>query len=98
MLCILSYIGLVIVGMFLPETLRAIAGLGILAIALTSTVLVFLLATKVYGTALGIVFGFLTLVPCIGLIMLLVINAKATSILRAEGIHVGFLGASASDI
>jgi hypothetical protein len=37
--------------------------------------------------------GILTLLPCIGLITLLVVNAKATAILKAGGLKVGLLGA-----
>jgi hypothetical protein len=33
------------------------------------------------------------MVPCVGLITLLVVNAKATSILKAAGLKVGLLGA-----
>ena len=32
------------------------------------------------------------------LIVLLIINGKATSVLKENGVHVGFLGASTSDI
>ncbi|HZZ81823.1 MAG TPA: hypothetical protein VFE62_25205 [Gemmataceae bacterium] len=38
----------------------------------------------------------LTLIPCVGLIVLLVINGAATSTLRQYGYHVGFLGADLS--
>ena len=35
---------------------------------------------KVYSTGLGIVLGLLTLIPCVGLIVLLIVNGKATSV------------------
>jgi hypothetical protein len=61
---------------------------------------VFMLATKAYSAGGGIVLGRLTLIliliPVIGLIMLLIINAKATGILKARGYTVGFMGASLS--
>lgn len=47
---------------------------------------------------LGIVLGILTLIPCIGLIVLLVINGKATGVLRENGIGVGLLGANLSKL
>ena len=47
---------------------------------------------------MGIVCGLLALIPCIGLITLLIINSKATSILRRNGIRVGFLGANLADL
>jgi len=56
-------------------------------------VFVFLLATKLYGTALGVLLGILTIIPLVGLIILLIVNAKAIKILRAAGIDVGLLGA-----
>jgi hypothetical protein len=40
----------------------------------------------------------LTIIPLVGLIVLLVINSKATSALRASGVRVGFLGANLSDL
>jgi hypothetical protein len=96
--CILIYLIAVLVQFALPQSLRLFLGLGFLALGVISTVFVFLLSIKVYSVGLGILYGFLTLVPCIGLIMLLVINAKATTILRQNGIRVGLLGANLSDI
>lgn len=98
LVCILIYFIAVILQFALPAELRLFLGLGALAVAVTSTVFVFLLSIKVYNVGLGILFGFLTLVPCVGLVMLLVINAKATGILRQNGIKVGLLGANTSDI
>jgi hypothetical protein len=59
---------------------------------------VFSLAMKVYGTGPGIAMAICTLFPCIGLIILVIINAMATSILRKNGVRVGFLGARMSDL
>lgn len=59
---------------------------------------VFLLAVKLYGTALGIVLGILSLIPLIGLLVLLGVNGKATSVLRANGVKVGLLGARLSEV
>ncbi len=50
-----------------------------------------MLAIKVYGTGLGIVPGVLSFVPLIGLIVLLVVNGKATGLLKQNGIKVGLL-------
>jgi hypothetical protein len=73
-------------------------GLTYLAVAVTATVFMFMLAVKVYSTGVGVVLGILTLIPCIGLIVLLVINQKATSILTESGVRVGLLGANSSDL
>jgi hypothetical protein len=99
LICILLYIALVFVQFAIPQELRPVVLLPIaLPLLLASAVFVFLLATKVYGTALGIVLGILTLIPCIGLIALLVINGKATATLKSHGVRVGLLGANLSEI
>jgi hypothetical protein len=40
--------------------------------------------------------GILTLVPLLGLIILLIVNQRATGVLQAKGYRVGLLGASLS--
>jgi hypothetical protein len=40
----------------------------------------------------------LTIIPLVGLIILLVINSKATSALRTAGVRVGLLGANLNDL
>jgi hypothetical protein len=97
-LCILGYLCLIPVMVLVPDEKRILVAIPVGLLGLTATVFVFLLATKVYNTGVGVMFGILTLFPCIGLIMLLVINGKATSVLKENGVHVGFLGASSSDI
>ena len=47
---------------------------------------------------MGVVLGILTFVPFVSLIVLFVMNGKATGFLRDRGHHVGFLGAKLSDI
>jgi hypothetical protein len=97
-LCILVYVLAVAAQFLVPEGLRLFLGLGVLALGVVATVFVFLLATKVYSPGLGVLLGLLTLVPCIGLIVLLIINGKATAVLKQHGVRVGFLGANPSDI
>jgi hypothetical protein len=70
--------------------------LGLLGIV--GLVFVILLSMKVYGSGSGAVIGILTLIPCIGLIILLLINQKATKMLQDNGVHVGLLGARMSDL
>ena len=65
-------------------------------ILLVGAISVFLLAMKTYGVTFGILYGILALVPCFGLIILLIINSKATKTLKDNGIKVGFLGANLS--
>lgn len=98
LVCILIYLVAVFLQLAVPPEVRIILALGVLCVGLVATVFVFLLATKVYSTGLGILLGLLTLVPCLGLLVLLIINAKATGILRQNGLKVGLLGANLSDV
>ena len=98
LVCILVYL-IAVIGQFaIPAEFRPIIALGVLAVGLAGTVFVFLLAIKVYSTGVGVLMAILTLVPCVGLIMLLVVNGKATAILKQNGIKVGLLGANLSQI
>jgi hypothetical protein len=98
LLCILAYLALVGIQFVLPPDSRPMLMLVAIPLGLIATVFVFLLATKVYSTGMGIVLAVLTLIPCIGLIALLIINGKATAVLKKHGIEVGLLGANVSDI
>jgi hypothetical protein len=98
LVCILIYLVAVVAQFAIPQDLRPLVGLGVLVVGLVGTVFVFLLATKVYNVGIGILLGILTLIPCLGLIVLLVVNGKATSILKRNGIKVGLLGADLSQI
>ena len=97
LVCILIQL-VAIAGQFaLPADLRMIAGVPILIVGIVGTVFVFMLSTKVYSTAVGVILGIITLMPCIGLIVLLVVNGKATKILQQNGHKVGLLGAKLSE-
>jgi len=98
LVCILVYILSFVAQFFVPTDLRWMVGIPVLLVVLTATVFVFLLSTKVYSVAIGVLLGLLTLIPCIGLIALLIINSKATGTLKANGISVGLLGADLSQI
>jgi hypothetical protein len=106
MYCILANITLFIVNIAAGQALSGgaamMAGLVILGIyvliAVAQLVCIVLLATQVYNLALGIVFGVLSFVPCLGLILLLVVNQKATSVLQQNGIKVGLMGADMSQL
>lgn len=98
LVCILLYLAAVVGQFAVPEELRILIQIGVLGLGVVGTVFVFLLAMKVYGPAAGILLGILTLVPCFGLISLLTVNGKATSVLRQNGIRVGLMGARLSDV
>ena len=80
------------------QALFLILNLLSIIVALLSMVFVFLLSAEVYNTVAGVALGILALIPCVGLVVLLVVNGKATAILRENGIKVGLLGADSSRI
>ena len=96
--CILLNICLFAASFMMEQEDRIYLLIGYVPIALVSLACVFMLATTVYGTAVGVILGVLILLPCIGLIVLLIVNQKATSILKSHGIHVGLFGANTSRI
>lgn len=97
-LSILVYL-IAVIGQFaLPVDLRPLVAIAALLAGLVGAVFVFLLAMKTYGTGTGILLGILTLAPCLGLIVLLMVNSKATNILKQNGIKVGLLGANVAQI
>jgi hypothetical protein len=91
-LCALAALDLI------PPAADVVMWVGFPGLALVEAVLMFLLATRVFGTGAGIVLGILTLLPCIGLVALLVINGRASATLKGNGIRVGLLGVSGQDI
>ena len=98
MLCILAYIALVVLQFVLPPGMRPLLGIAAFGASITGAVFVFMLSLTIYSKAVGIVLGILTLIPLIGLVVLLIINSKATKILKANNISVGLLGADVSKI
>lgn len=96
LLCILGYLGLFIGRFFIPSESNGLVMARMAAwttVFVTSTVFLFLLATKMYGKGVGILLGFLTLIPFVGLIILLLVSWKATKLLKQNGSAVGLLGA-----
>jgi hypothetical protein len=97
-LCVFIYLCLIPAQFLLPENIRPLLGLALIPLGIAAAVFIFLLATKIYSQGTGILLGILTLFPCVGLIVLLIINQKATSILKEHGVSVGLFGASSSNI
>ncbi len=98
LICILLQFVLLGSRFLAPPGMQTAATVAILLANLVATVFVFMLAMKVYNVALGVVFGLLALFPCVGLIVLLVVNSKATNILQQNGYKVGLLGVDLSAI
>lgn len=83
---------------FVTPEVAWLLGVALFIGSIGSAVFVFLLAMKVYSTVLGIILGIGALIPLLGLLILLMVNGKATTILRSNGIDVGLLGANLSKI
>ncbi len=98
LVCILIYFCVAGARFAVPPEMQLWVALGLIPLGLVATVFVFVLALRVYGQAAGIVLGILTLVPLVGLVVLLIVNQKATALLKEAGVHVGLLGARMSDI
>lgn len=76
-----------------PEYL-ALGLLGVWAVAvLASVVCMFLMSNELFGPAVATLLALLTLLGCVGIIALVVVNQVATNKLKAAGVRVGFLGA-----
>ncbi len=98
LLCILIYFVALVAQFPLPATLRGALGVAALVVSLVATYFVFQLAIRLYNAGVGVLLAVLTLIPCVGLIVLLIINGKATALLTSNGIQVGMLGANPDDI
>ena len=98
LVCILIYLIAVVCRFVLPAEFQLLLVAAVVVAGLAGTVFVFMLAMKVYSTGVGVLLGILSLVPCVSLIVLLVVNGKATAILKENGIKVGLLGAKLSEV
>ena len=82
LVCILLYFIAVFAQFGFPVTIRPLLGLGILGVGLVGAIFAILLAIKTHGPVFGIILGILCLVPFLGLLTLLLINSKATTVLK----------------
>ena len=92
MFVILGQLASFFVVMFVPEA----ATLILLVVGVVSLVFILKFFIATLGGGLGTVMCILTLIPCVGMIVLLIGNAIATSKLKAAGIEVGLMGADTS--
>lgn len=67
--------------------------MSMVAVGIAATLFVFRLASMLFYTRLAVMLAILTIVPGLGLIFLLVINAKASRALHDNGIPAGLFGA-----
>ncbi len=61
-------------------------------------IFVFLLSWELRGAFAAVVFGLATVIPCMGLIILTLVNGYASTELKKHGVKVGVFGASVSDV
>lgn len=108
--CVLARIGLEVGGFTLMggggQALGTAGMIGVgsyllvsLAIAVVSIVFIARMAIA-YGIhpAMGILGGLAIILPCAGLIMLLLLNQRVTTTLKAAGCKVGLMGVSATEM
>lgn len=99
-LVILCYFGAGVLTRILNEVLigRIVVGLFALGVVLAGAYFAVMMAKALHSTAVAVICGILLLVPCVGLLTLLVLNSQATSRLKQAGINVGLLGADPGDV
>ena len=75
-----------------------IVGLAFLGVIVFGAIAVYRLAAIIRNRGVAIIYVIGMLVPLLGLLLLLSISQKATTILQEHGVKVGFLGANPSTI
>jgi hypothetical protein len=104
-LCILAQVILAIAfaglrqAAVVPEMVLLIGGIAVyLVMVVIAEVLIFQLARHTFSSTAAVLSAVAVLIPCLGLLALLIVNVQATTILQANGVRVGFLGARMSDV
>ncbi len=97
---VLIYFGTGLAGSMLKSAgsapLQIVLGLVALGVIVAGVVYAVRMASALHGTGMAVLFAILLLIPCVGLIALLVLNSQATAELKRAGLRVGLLGADAS--
>jgi hypothetical protein len=94
LLCILGNLIAGILRVFLPPDIGLLFWFALIPVGIASALFAILLARELLGTVAGVFLGVLTIIPGLGLIILLIINQRATRRLKDNGIRVGLLGAN----
>ena len=98
LVCVFLYLACVAARFFVPPQVKPLIFFAALLPIVGGTVAVFMLATKTYGSGVGILLGILALIPILGLFVLLVVNGKVTAVLKQADVSVGLFGADLSDL
>lgn len=96
LLCLLANTLAWIVCFVTPAGFQLAPLLLILLSGTATTVFIFLLSLQVYAAGVGVTLGVFSLVPIVGLIIVLAVNQKAIAVLQKHGYRVGFLGVDMS--
>ena len=98
LLSILGYLLAIVAQFTCPSEYEAFCATAGITISVVAAVCLFRLARKFHSVAGCVVLAILTLIPFLGLGALVLVDSRATSILKANGIHVGLLGADVNSI
>ena len=87
-------VGMVMLFNARPVLLNVIATASfVLAASVAGAICVFMLSVRVFGPRIGGILGVLAIVPVFGVVPLLFLNWKATTMISQQGRHVGLMGA-----
>ena len=82
-----------------PGAIIAVMGVALLALGIASIVQTVRLEVAAGGNiVVAVLVGILMLVPLLGLILVAIVNGRATGILRKHGARVGFLGVTKDEM
>jgi hypothetical protein len=93
----LGYVALMVLGGELEDELRLPMVLTFI-LGAVGAVFVFLTSWELRGALVAAVFALTTFVPCMGLLVIVLVNGYATAELRKNGVRVGFFGANPGEI
>ena len=97
MLCVLGQI-VIFAGARMVAVESWLVGLAYILVAILTLVCVVQLAYRTKGTGTAVVVGVLSLVPLLGLLMMLFASGWATKELKAAGFKVGLLGGRPKEV
>lgn len=96
---ILVYLGFIVLSFYaIDPDIFGVLSIIFLILSLVVLVAVVSLAIRIYGLILGILVTVLMFVPLLNLLLLLMLNVRATRMLKEHGIRVGLLGAYLADL
>jgi hypothetical protein len=98
LVALLIYFGSLIAIQFVRPPLYYVLVVAGLIAAFAMFIFMVILAVQVYNVIGGILLGLLMLIPLLNLLVVLMVNGKATEIIRSNGFKVGIMGADLDEI